>query len=221
MTQMTRACIAAKLASMTGAESSSVAWPAVLTAIGGIATPIVVIMAGVVINSRVRALEDKRWHNQELIRTRLGYYDSLASQLNDLVCYFAFVGRWKEMSPLDVINKKRTLDQKFYVAVPLFSHAARDAYVAFMNRCFRDYGEWGRDALLITAYENRRQYYPGSWDVSWVSMFAYSAGQEVSPAEIKAVLSAYNQVLATLVLDIDLVAPRNEYSDSRAVVNAR
>jgi hypothetical protein len=221
MTQVTKAFVAARLASMTGAESSSVTWTAILTAIGGIATPIVVVMAGVVINNRVRALEDKRWHNQELIRTRLGYYDSLASQLNDLLCYFTFIGSWKKMSPLDVIDKKRSLDKQFYVAAPLFSHAARDAYVAFMNRCFGDYGEWGHDALLLTAYQNRRQYFPGTWHESWESMFAYSAGREVSPAEIKAVWSAYNQVLATLVLDIDLVAPRQEYSDSRAVVNAR
>jgi hypothetical protein len=54
------------------------------------------------------------WTNQKVIEKRIDVYDKLAPMLNDLYCYFYYVGNWKELTPIRIIETKRKLDKTFY-----------------------------------------------------------------------------------------------------------
>ena len=45
-----------------------------------------------------------------------------APSLNDILCYFTYVGSWRDQDPPDVIRLKRSVDRKIYLPAPLFFH---------------------------------------------------------------------------------------------------
>lgn len=87
----------------------------VVQAVSAVSVPIVVAVIGYKLNQRLKLYEASQWRNQELIKARLQYFDQLAPMLNDLMCYLTFVGRWKELTPPDVIALKRDIDRLFYI----------------------------------------------------------------------------------------------------------
>ena len=84
-------------------------------------------VVGYKLNQRLRQYEAGQWRNQQLIKARLQYFGQLAPMLN-VMCYLTFVGRWKELTPPDVIALKRDLDRLFYPVAPLFSTPTAAAY---------------------------------------------------------------------------------------------
>jgi len=65
-----------------------------------------------------------------------------------LLCFATFVGRWKEVQPLEAIGLKRKLDETMYANRLLFSDALFDAYREFMAALFAMYATVGADAHL-------------------------------------------------------------------------
>ena len=122
-----------------------------------ILVPIVVVAFGYVISRRLRKLESQQWRSQELIAARLRYYREIAEPLNDLMCYFTFIGPWKKLTPPDVISLKRSLDKTFYTLVPFFDVNTKKSYDRFMDLCFASYGRWGEDARLRPASPKGKQ----------------------------------------------------------------
>jgi len=82
-------------------------------------TSIVIVIIGLSINKRLKVFEHKQWKNQKLIEKRLEIYSELAPMYNDLLCYYIFVGNWKELSPDNIIKHKRIIDKKINLATPL------------------------------------------------------------------------------------------------------
>lgn len=99
----------------------NVTWAAALSALGSVITPFVVAAIGFLLSRQIKRVEARQWRNQELIAARLGYYREIAEPLNDLMCYFTFIGTWKELSPPQVIDRKRSLDRTFHTLAPFFS----------------------------------------------------------------------------------------------------
>jgi hypothetical protein len=56
--------------------------------------------------------------------------------MNDLMGYLTYIGRWKELTPPDVVATKRDADRPFYSIAPLFSESAVEAYQGFLDQCF-------------------------------------------------------------------------------------
>ena len=54
-------------------------WTDLLTAIGSVITPVIVVVIGVILARRQN-------RNQDLVRTRIEYYKELAPGLNNLMC---------------------------------------------------------------------------------------------------------------------------------------
>ena len=87
--------------------------------------------------------------NQELIRKRLGVYDSMAPKLNDILCFFFLVGDFRNLPPPVMIAHKRELDRTINVYLPLFSPALKARYDDFIRTCFLPFGGGtGRPALI-------------------------------------------------------------------------
>lgn len=180
-----------------------------ISTLAAIAVPIVVAVVGYRLNQRLKLWEASQWRNQELIKARLQYFDRLAPMLNDLMCYFTYIGRWKELTPPDVIAIKREADRLFLSVAPLFSQRAVDEYQEFSRLCFAMGSGWGLDARLRTGFTTRREAPAGvPWRAEWEQLFV--PADEI-PKE-KAFKDGYDRLLAALVEDIELLSPLGRYA---------
>src|SRR6266566_843777 len=95
----------------------------------------------------------------------------IGATLNDLLCYFTFVGCWKELSPPEVVKRKRLMDRIVNVNAPLFSKDFVNKYHEFIGNCYGTYSGWGQDAKLRTLWERRKAAAGGSWPNAWDGCF--------------------------------------------------
>lgn len=193
----------------------------VVQTLASVAVPVVVAVVGHRLTRRLKLWEASQWRNQELIKARLQYYGQLAPMINDVMCYLTFIGRWKELTPPEMITIKREMDRLFYSVGPLFSQRAFDAYRDFVSACFSESGSWGMDARIRSGFVRRREVRPDSWDPEWEKLFAFQENQDVDRQDLVAVQDQYDRLLAALVEDIELSEPRTRYAPSEQVSNAR
>jgi hypothetical protein len=137
----------------------------------GTVIPIIVGVLVWKLNEAIKRFEHRQWRNQKLIEKRLEIYDKIAPQLNDLLCYFTYVGCWKDLTPDEVVKMKRLLDKEIYLAMPMFSTAFSSSCMEFMNLCYETYSGWGEDAKLKADFERRKEAYK-DWRVSWELKFS-------------------------------------------------
>lgn len=141
----------------------------------GVLTPISVIGVGYWVNQRIKKIEHLQWAGQKVIEKRLQVYEELVPLLNDLVCYYTFVGRWKDFSPPQIIRLKRRLDRIAYVNDPLLPAEFLGKYNSFMNLCFEVYGNRGGDAPLRTQWHRRKEAAGVKWKPEWENCFSQEA----------------------------------------------
>lgn len=168
-------------------------------------------------------LSRRQDRNGELLKARIEYYRLLAPDLNTLMCYITFIGRWRDLSPIEVIELKRRLDQNFYSAAPLFSDPVRDSYTAFEASCFSTFGEWGEDAKICSGAYRRRQAWRRkdvAWLSDWDSMFTKNDEDPIKSQELAHIRTAHDKLIAALVQDLDLTRARSEYTTSLVSLNA-
>jgi len=152
-------------------------------------TPIVVAVLGVRLHHITKSFDHRQWRNQKLIEKRLDIYDDLAPLLNDNLCYFTYIGKWKEFSPVDVILAKRVIDQKIYLAAPLFSPNFLTICLAFQDLCYETFTGTGGDARLKTDFEKRKLYSFKPWEETWEACFSRELSDE------QAIQTAYQKVM--------------------------
>ena len=87
-------------------------------------------------------------NNKRVFENRQIFYDKVGIILNDIYCYHMYVGHWKELTPTDIIKKKRTLDQLVYTYSPYFDTTFKPAYDSFMTATFKPYVKMGGDAKI-------------------------------------------------------------------------
>jgi hypothetical protein len=136
----------------------------------GLVTPLVVAIGGYYITKSMHKLEARSLVNQKIVEKRLTLFDSMAPLFNDLYCYFMRVGRWKELTPPDLIEKKRTLDTLFYINKPLFSAEFESNYFTFiLSDCFRAFSGHAKNARLRTRYLQYSNL--NNWNPKWKDCF--------------------------------------------------
>lgn len=182
-----------------------------VTAAATLAVPVVVAVMAHRFNNQVKRWEANQWRNQELIKARLEYYRELVPQLNDLMCYLTFIGRWKEMTPVEVIAIKRALDRSFHCAAPLFTDDVLKRYDVFMKACFEIFGGMGTSARLRTTFSPRQQVAGVEWNPDWAEHFTHPADAPHPVDEIAAIRRGYDTLIAAFASDIELNAPRDRY----------
>jgi hypothetical protein len=151
-------------------------------------TPVAVVAVGYVLNRRLRQVEQIQWANQTVISRRVEIFTEVAPKLNRLLCFAAFVGRWKEITPAQAIALKRELDETMFANRVLFSDHLFAAYQAFMRTLFAMYASTDADAPLrvpvATALGDRRNL--PWWEDTTPSYFATT-----SPATLDEVHHTY------------------------------
>lgn len=164
----------------------------------GVLTPIAIATLGIYIHRITKSYEHSQWRSQKLIEKRLSIYDDLAPDLNDVLCYYTYVGCWKELTPPDVVALKRTIDKKIHLAAPLFSSEFYSACMDFQNACYETFGGWGQDAKLKTKPVRRKKARPSDWQLSWDDCFSSTA---TNPAEVSAI---YRRIMEVFSNDIGI-----------------
>ena len=142
----------------------------------GVLTPMSVAVLAWFLNKRMKRLDLIQWSNQKLIEKRIAVYDSVAPQLNLLLCFFTWVGYWKEISPQNAIQAKRDLDKAFNIYRHLFDVGVYDAYQAYIHLLFETFVGPGHDARLRTVAKggdgDRKKDGLYDWKDEWDHQFA-------------------------------------------------
>lgn len=165
------------------------------------ATPVFVVIVGFWLNRRLKSLEQAQWSQQKIIERRIRAYDELAKPLNQVLCFFCYVGTWKEMTPPDLVRIKRELDQTAHISAPLFDKNFLGYYNQLIDTCFSTFGAWGDDAKLKTLPDRREQVAGADWESQWAACF--TGRDDASEPEV--VRDAYAQLMAYLAAAIGAV----------------
>ncbi|KAJ9116558.1 hypothetical protein QFC24_006730 [Naganishia onofrii] len=154
-------------------------------------TPLTVLLGGFLLDRRLTLLQQEQWGRQKVIERRIKAYDELAPQLNELYCYFCYVGTWKKLDPPQVVEMKRQLDRNAYISAPLFDESFLPKYNLLLEKCFATFGSWPDDAKL-RVFSDRRVLAAGTaWQTQWNRCFT-SPSEFVDPHQVQA---AYVQVM--------------------------
>jgi hypothetical protein len=120
-------------------------------------TPIIIAVIAYGFNKRLKTIERRQSVNHKILEKRLEIYDYIVPKLNDLLCFYCYIGNWKELSPKNVIDLKRDLDKKMHVYKPLFNEALWKKYHKFMHICFKTFSGWGNDAKICSTFIRRKE----------------------------------------------------------------
>lgn len=173
----------------------------VMRLIISVLTPVILALMGLYLNRMLKKIEHRQWRNQKLIEKRLSIYDELAPLLNDLLCYFTYVGNWKDFTPEEIVQKKRAIDKKSYIAQPLFSKIFFTEIMTFIDLCFKPFQGWGQNAKLLTDAGKRKEIYGDKWDKSWDILFISDPKEITDPEKIK---ESYSRIMKVFSDDIGL-----------------
>lgn len=145
-------------------------------------TPLTVAGIGWFFSRSLKRFELIQWSNQKLIEKRLVIYDSVAPLLNNLLCFYTWVGHWKDISPADVIKAKRDLDKAFNIYRYLFDDKVYQAYRDFFQILFETYVASGQDALIrsdiLSNSGDRKIHCSYTWDKTWETRFSTRINEE-------------------------------------------
>jgi hypothetical protein len=159
-----------------------------------ILTPLLVLVLGIVINKSVKTAERATDLRSEI-------YKNIGGNMNDIYSYLAFVGGWKELTPADVIARKRSVDKDMNTYKPFFSKELFATYKRFMNEAFRPYNPRGEDARIrsdiSTEDGDRRIHTTKPWEPSWEDRFTHESNKSAQQ-------EAYDQFLEQLARDLKL-----------------
>ncbi|MBI3218417.1 MAG: hypothetical protein HYZ44_02800 [Bacteroidetes bacterium] len=163
--------------------------------------PLILVVIGLFLNKMLKRFEHRQWRNQKLIEKRLSVYDDIAPLLNDLLCYYTYVGSWKDFTPHEIIQKKRVVDKKIHIAAPLFSSSLFTEVMTFINLCFKPFQGWGHDAKLLTDIQRRKEVFGDKWEKNWNALFITNNIEVTEPQKIK---ESYLKIMKVFSEDIGL-----------------
>jgi hypothetical protein len=162
-------------------------------------TPLAVLGLGLLVARNTRRIETIQYANETVVKRRLEVFGQVAPNLNKLLCFVAFVGRWKEITPNDVLMFKRDVDEVMYTNRLLFSDALFTAYLEFMERFFAMYAAVDGDAPIrarISSSLGDRRRLPW-WKAEMAAIFTQQKVCEPEDARI-----AYDQLSAAFRADL-------------------
>lgn len=164
----------------------------------GVLTPLVAAILGLLINQRVKRIEERQWFDRKIIERRLVLYDAMAPGLNDIFCFFLAVGRFRDITPPELVSSKRALDKSYHLGKFLMSKEWGQAYDSMIELCFRTGNAAGVDAKIRAPEDDQRHERGGEWPESWSICFAKEGGA-ANPKEVKA---RYEALMALFARDL-------------------
>ena len=145
-----------------------------------------------------KEVERRQWADRKIIEKRLEIYEKLVPALNDLYCFYLYVGNWKELTPPEIVKHKRMLDKNFHIYAHLFERDILSVYNDFIHHCFSTYTGVGQDAKLKSDPAKRAKHMP-EWKTEWNEWFIPE--QATSHDELR---ESYDSLLALFKSELAL-----------------
>ncbi len=170
----------------------------------GLLTPIAIFLFTWQTNKNINESNKIEDNNKRVFQQRQDIYNKIGPLLNDIYSYYMYVGQWKQLSPIEIIEHKREIDKIIFTNIPYFDTASKfiKSYTTFMEAAFRTNQGWGKDAFLRTNWELHRSAFDTNlikWNNTWNSGFT----GEDNRIELKAqYFSLLRQVSSELNLEI-------------------
>lgn len=139
-------------------------------------TPIMTGIVGIFVVRLGNRMEAAQQLNHELLKKRLALFEEIAPNLNDIYCFYQAVGHWTELSPEDVVKRKRTIDRAIQVNRFLFRPEFWDAYKEFEQAHFEIYSSPGQPAKLRLDVERVRELAGSLFKAEWMPLVSAKAG---------------------------------------------
>jgi len=146
----------------------------------------------------LKSIEQYQWANQKVIEQRIRVAQEYGEPLNDVFCYYTYVGGWKEKRPSDIVALKRKLDKIAYVNQPIFPGEFIKRHNDFMDLLYKTHKGWGVDAKLKTKYERRKEAFGPEWKEQWQVYFL--TGERIpEPEEVREAYAEHQAYIATTI----------------------
>jgi len=139
-------------------------------------TPLMTLVVGVLVVHLGTKLDTTKQLHAELLRKRLHLFEEVAPRLNDIFCFFQAVGHWSELSPEEVIARKRAIDREIQVNRYLFRSEFWDAYRRFEESHFEMFTTPGRPARLRLDLDHLRKRLGDYFKSDWLPFTASKPG---------------------------------------------
>lgn len=157
----------------------------VVKILASVTTPIAIAFLGYAFWSTQRGVVEN-WEKQQLIERqildsrererdrlrefRLAIFKDAAPLLNDIYAYHFYIGSWKELTPANIIEKKRHLDRLMYSNEVLFTHDFFNAYRDFMKQSFATARNYIGESKIRTDSKCRGAHW-GNSSENWLPLF--------------------------------------------------
>jgi hypothetical protein len=139
-------------------------------------TPLATLMVGIIVMRMGTQIEAAKQLNQQLLRKRLELFEQVAPKLNDIFCFYQAVGHWAELSPEEVIKRKRAIDRIIQVDRFLFESEFWDAYQQFDKAHFDLFAAVGQPARLRLDAKHIRERIGEAFKNEWSPLVSANAG---------------------------------------------
>lgn len=181
--------------------------------------PIVVAVFGIWIRKEVLRLEHKVAVSKAILEWRIRLYEEIVSRINDIMCFACFLGDWRSLTPVAVVDKKRSADKLFHVYAPLWSAEFQKVYRRFMQTAFKTYTGKGNPAQIRRDVAAYRAALGEHWREEWVELFVLLEA-EVSSREM--INQSYRELVAGIARELEIentIIPSSELRRSDILRN--
>ena len=153
-------------------QSNDQLWGNLLIAVLVLAvlTAVIVAVLAFRFSRIIKGMKKKQWSNQKLVEKRMEVFGRMAPKLNDIYCFFCYVGNWTGLTPPDIVRLKRDLDRDMNIYAKLFSEELSEKYRSFMLLCFVSKSGWEHDEKIKSSYDLRQEKC-AEWDEEWKQYF--------------------------------------------------
>ena len=143
---------------------------AIATMIIAILTPIIMVIPAFRFSRIIKRMNKKQLSNQKIVEKRIEIYDRIVPKLNDIFCFYCYIGNWNEITPMAVLRLKRELDKDMNIYASLFSDDLSKKYMGFKQLCFVSMSGWEHDEKIKSLYQLRQENHQ-EWDDDWIQYF--------------------------------------------------
>ncbi len=146
-------------------------------------TPLMTGLIGVLVLHLGTKLDVTKHLNHELLKKRLALFEDIAPKLNDVFCFYQALGHWAELSPEEVIRRKRAIDRSIQVNRYLFRSDFWDEYQRFEKAHFDMFAAVGQPARLRLDLEHMRERMGDSFKSEWMPLVSSNPGDHQEQRE--------------------------------------
>src|SRR5262245_26093560 len=139
-------------------------------------TPIMTLVVGILVVHLGTKLDATKQLHAELLRKRLTLFEDIAPKLNDMHCFFLAVGHWAELTPEEVIRRKRAIDRAIQINRYLFRSDFWEAYQRFEQAHFEMFAAVGQPARLRMDMDYIRERIGDFFRKEWMLAVSSKAG---------------------------------------------